>query len=365
MKSRLIRLAVVSIATAICVLALPSVSAAAPSIASARAQARALQSQVDALNTQMEIVVERYDAAAQRLAAVKAGIATNQVQLAQARYELALARQQLATQVVAMYKTPGVQFLDVALSVRSFSELATQFSLYDKVGQQSAATVQQIGGLKSAIEQRRAELVVERGQAQRLVGRIGGQKRQIRASLRHRQQLLDSAHAEVRRIIAQVQAAKAAAAARAAAAAAAQQAASSRSTASGGSSQSGSPGGSSSRGYGGAADIRIAQRYLGVPYVWGGASPAGFDCSGLVMYVFAQLGVSLPHNAAMQFTCCTPVPRAQLQPGDLVFFGSSPATIHHVGIYVGDDTMIDAPCTGEVVQYDTLFSDFYSGGRVD
>jgi cell wall-associated NlpC family hydrolase len=82
------------------------------------------------------------------------------------------------------------------------------------------------------------------------------------------------------------------------------------------------------------------------------------------MYVFAQLGVALPHNAAQQFTHCTPVPRAELQPGDLVFFGSSAATIHHVGIYVGNDTMIDAPCTGEVVQYDTLFGDFYSGGRL-
>jgi len=83
------------------------------------------------------------------------------------------------------------------------------------------------------------------------------------------------------------------------------------------------------------------------------------------MYVFAQLGVSLPHNAAMQYTCCTLLPRTQLQPGDLVFYGSSPATLPHVGVDVGNNTMIDAPCTGEVVQYDTLFSDFFSGGRVN
>ena len=67
----------------------------------------------------------------------------------------------------------------------------------------------------------------------------------------------------------------------------------------------------------------------------------------------------------MQFTCCTPVSRADLQPGDLVFYGYSAASIHHVGIYVGNDTMLDAPCTGEDVQYDPLFSDFYSGGRVN
>ena len=82
------------------------------------------------------------------------------------------------------------------------------------------------------------------------------------------------------------------------------------------------------------------------------------------MYVFAQLGISLPHNAAMQFAICTPVSRAALRPGDLVFYGYSAASIHHVGIYAGNDTMIDAPCTGEVVRYDSLFSDFYSGGRL-
>ena len=273
-----------------------------------------------------------------------------------------------------MYKTPSVQFLDVALSVHSFDQLATQFSLYSRVGQQSAATVQQIKALKAAIERRHAALVTERAQAQQLVSQIGAQKASIAGSLGHRQQLLHNARAQVRQLIVQMQRAKAAAAARAAAAAAAaakqaaaeaaaDKAASSQSSDSsgGGSSGSGSSGGGASS----AADIAIARRYLGVPYVWGGASPSGFDCSGLVMYVFAQLGVSLPHNAAMQFACCTPVPRSALQPGDLVFYGYSPASIHHVGIYVGNDTMIDAPCTGEVVQYDTLFSDFYSGGRVN
>ena len=81
------------------------------------------------------------------------------------------------------------------------------------------------------------------------------------------------------------------------------------------------------------------------------------------MYVFAKLGISLPHNAAMQFAVCRPVSRIALAAGDLVFFGSSPATIHHVGIYVGRGTMIDAPYTGAVVRYDQLSSDFYSGGR--
>ena len=105
----------------------------------------------------------------------------------------------------------------------------------------------------------------------------------------------------------------------------------------------------------------IALRYLGVPYVWGGASPSGFDCSGLVMYVYAQLGVSLPHSAAMQYDCGTHVSRDQLEPGDLVFYGSP---IHHVGIYVGNGDMIDAPYTGASVRIDPLQSDYAGATRI-
>jgi cell wall-associated NlpC family hydrolase len=100
----------------------------------------------------------------------------------------------------------------------------------------------------------------------------------------------------------------------------------------------------------------IALRYLGVPYRWGGASPGGFDCSGLVMYVFAQLGISLPHYAAAQYGFGTPVPRDQIQPGDLVFFDG----LSHVGIAIGNGQMVHAPHTGDVVRISNI-SDFGAG----
>ena len=106
--------------------------------------------------------------------------------------------------------------------------------------------------------------------------------------------------------------------------------------------------------------IAIAIRYLGVPYKWGGASPrTGFDCSGLVKYVFAQLGVSLPHFAAAQWSSPDTVPVApnRLQPGDLVFFTGSDGTRKapgHVGIYIRDGYIIDAPYTGAFVRIDRL-----------
>jgi cell wall-associated NlpC family hydrolase len=106
----------------------------------------------------------------------------------------------------------------------------------------------------------------------------------------------------------------------------------------------------------------IALHYLGVPYLWGGASPStGFDCSGLVMYVYAQIGISLPHYAAAQYQLGTPVSRDQLQPGDLVFFDA----LDHVAIYIGGGQFVHAPQTGDVVKITSLsdFGDSYVGAR--
>lgn len=119
-----------------------------------------------------------------------------------------------------------------------------------------------------------------------------------------------------------------------------------------------------SSGYGNAA-VSIASKYLGVPYVWGGTSPSGFDCSGLVQYTYRQLGVSLPRTTYEQVNRGTPVSRSQLQPGDLVFFGSA-SSPHHVGIYVGNGCYIHAPRTGDVVKISSLSgrSDYCAGRRI-
>ena len=114
---------------------------------------------------------------------------------------------------------------------------------------------------------------------------------------------------------------------------------------------------------GAAAAVAEAKRQLGKPYEWAAAGPDTFDCSGLTMWAWSHAGKQLPHNAAAQYNATARVAIADLQPGDLVFFGSD---LHHVGIYVGSGQMIDAPQTGEVVRYDSIYrSDLVqSGGRV-
>jgi cell wall-associated NlpC family hydrolase len=97
--------------------------------------------------------------------------------------------------------------------------------------------------------------------------------------------------------------------------------------------------------------VAIAKRYLGIPYVWGGSTPTGgFDCSGLMMYVYKQLGITLDHYAAWQFLEGTRIAPSDLQPGDLVFWEPKADGPGHVGMYVGDGKMINAPHTGDVVR---------------
>jgi peptidoglycan DL-endopeptidase CwlO len=97
--------------------------------------------------------------------------------------------------------------------------------------------------------------------------------------------------------------------------------------------------------------LRFAMGKLGRPYVWGAAGPSTFDCSGLTMWAYKQVGINLPHFTGSQWNAGTHVSRSQLQPGDLVFFYSD---LHHMGMYIGNGKMIHAPQTGDVVKISSL-----------
>ena len=101
------------------------------------------------------------------------------------------------------------------------------------------------------------------------------------------------------------------------------------------------------------AAIAFAAQQLGTPYLWGGTGPGGFDCSGLVQAAYRSAGIALPRVAQAQFDAGPPVPAdSTVLPGDLLFYGSGPSGVDHVGLYVGDGEMIDAPHTGALVRFE-------------
>ncbi|GAA4988267.1 C40 family peptidase [Kineococcus glutinatus] len=109
--------------------------------------------------------------------------------------------------------------------------------------------------------------------------------------------------------------------------------------------------------------LDTAAQYVGVPYVYGGTTPAGFDCSGYTQYVFRQIGVQLPRTSGEQARASRPVSAGEAQPGDLVFF-SSGGRVYHVGIYAGGNEMYDAPRAGKPVSKRAIWSSAVSYGRV-
>jgi peptidoglycan DL-endopeptidase CwlO len=122
-----------------------------------------------------------------------------------------------------------------------------------------------------------------------------------------------------------------------------------------------SPGPAPNPSGGAATAVSVALDQVGDPYQWGGAGPDSFDCSGLTMFAWAAAGVSLPHNSSMQYAATVHVAQSDWRPGDLLFYGSP---IHHVGMYVGNGQMVEAPYTGAQVRVVSAFrSDYVGAGR--
>jgi cell wall-associated NlpC family hydrolase len=362
------RLAAILLITSAAFLASAIPAFADPSSISAKeAEVQSVLNQIDQLDGSLERAIEAYNLANDKLQAIQGELQVNLRELHIARANLKRSQVALSRRLVTLYTTgdQSNSTLGILLGANSIDQMLSQIETANRVSNQDLRINRQIIEFRGAVKKHRIELKNAEAEAEALVQERADQKASIESQLAERKQLVASIRSEIEQMKAEEarrQAELARQARERAAAAAAAPAPIVSNSSSAAPSTTPSPVAAPASGGGNGALVDIAMRYLGIPYVYAGADPSGFDCSGFTMYVYAQIGISLPHNAAMQFGMGTPVSYDQLQPGDLVFFYG----LGHVGMYIGDGNFIHSPHTGDVVKISSLaghYASVFDGAR--
>lgn len=307
--------------------------------------------QVREIDSEVARAAEAFNRANIELDRIRAEQKANGVRLTVAKKSLVVAQRTLEQRLVDLYTSAEAgSTIDIVLGATSLEDLLNRLDAVERVSSQDAEVLRQITSFRNQVKVRKGKLARARAAQEQVVADRAAQRRAVEAKLRERQALLATIKDEIQKIQAAERARQLALTRQAqqriarfspdAAAAAAAEAA--------------LAGANVPARYTGV--VAIAMRYLGIPYRWGGSSPSGgFDCSGFIMYVYAQVGVSLPHNAAMQYGYGSPVSKENLQPGDLVFFDG----LGHNGLYIGGGQFIHAPHSGDVVKISSLNDSWY------
>ena len=348
-----------------------------PQIRAEQARERAVMAQVNAIGKDLQIAEDEALNARQRVALVNQSLRRNEYRLHVAKGNLKASQKRLMTRLYSLYTSSSPSTIEVLAGAHSLTQLIDRAESAQAISNQDAALGKQALSFEHAVQSKERQLHQLKQQREQALREKEAKKRQVEAELGQQRRLLASIHSSISQLQAQEAARERAAAAAAAArlraelaaAAARKKAEQQQAQASASASSSSSPpttiappppvsvptGGT---GAGHSAAAQIALRYLGVPYRYGGSTPSGFDCSGLVMYVYAQLGISLPHYTVAQWSATQPI--SSPAPGDLVFFNG----LGHVGIYIGGGRFVDAPHTGSVVRIDSI-ANFggYDGAR--
>jgi cell wall-associated NlpC family hydrolase len=317
--------------------------------------------QLQRLSDSLERARSQYDASTAQLAKIQRDLRENRHELRVAKHNLKAGQRTIAQRLVALYRSDDASTLEVILGARSLDDMITRMDSAKSVTSQDAHVLAQVKQFRIAIKHSGEVLKKAKADQQRVVAQRAAAKASIESQITQGNNLLASIKGQIAQMVAADRARQVqmAAAARqrielqhrvqqsdetvvgvSAAAPQAETVVAPPPT------------------HGGVVGVALSQ--LGTPYVWAGSAPGGFDCSGLVMWAYAQVGVSLPHSSYAQYNAGVPVSRDQLQPGDLVFFDG----LGHVGIYIGGDQFVHAPHTGDVVKISSLSEGWYTSTYV-
>jgi cell wall-associated NlpC family hydrolase len=315
-----------------------SVLPATSSSASPHRSLADVQRQVDALNAKVDAAVEAYDQARIQLSTAARRTAAAEHRLAQQAKEIQGQERAMGQVAVAAYRTGGAdQFVSLVTTSNPESFLSRASSINQISSHQSDA-LRNLQVAQLAYQQAQAVATQQLAAQKKIAATLKSHRDAIQQALDAENSLLSTLQASERRRLA----AAAEARHRAQHAVAVSHRASYHGPASGQA----------------AVAVRFAYAQLGKPYQWGASGPSSYDCSGLTMASWAAAGVSLPHSSSAQYGSGQHVSQSDIQPGDLVFFGSP---IHHVGLYIGGGNMIHAPHTGTYVEIAPAFRGDYVG----
>ena len=354
------------LALAATTIALPAGATPQSDLASKTAQAQRLEGQIEANSQRADILDEKYLEAQNAVAAANHQIASAEHGIAAARAQETQLRTRLGGRAALLYMGAGSGD-PLGMDATSVQELGSRARYGDAAAETDNRMIDQLRVLDEQLGRQTQDLEKQKADAQKQQDEANAARGQVARANAQIQQLLGSTKSDIRTLADKIERDKLAAQARAeqarveAQAAAAQAAAA---QASAGAGNSGGNGGGNGVGVapgetivnapapsgGAGAAVAYAEAQLGKPYQYAGTGPGSFDCSGLTMMAWQQGGVSMSHGSQSQYDSFPHVAISQLQPGDLVFFGSSGPSNHHVGIVVGPGVMIDAPHTGAFVE---------------
>jgi len=355
-------------------LALAGAVAADPDrIDAKRAQAENVLDQIHEMDMELELAIEEWNGANVRLKQLEDELVVNGRRLEVAKASLATARTTVEERLVTLYQEGEVDVVEVVLGATSFDDLLDGLDTASRVAEDDARIVEDVRRSKAEVERQRKALERATARQKEIVAQRTAHRAEIEQGLAARQALYDSVRDEIAVLEEEERQrqARLAAQARRQAAAIERQAAARQTSRNAPQAEEETPAPTPTpapsptptptlppAGPGHPEVVPIALRYLGVPYRWGGASPSGFDCSGFVMYVYGRIGISLPHYVSWQYRYGRAVSRAQLKPGDIVFFSG------HNGIYIGGGRFVHSPHTGDVVKISSIWDSWYQSSWV-